>query len=163
MAFPADLMRIMDQFGHCASPYRASFQIILKIKKNVTYFLRRIWYERSLITLRTNLSWFLSLFSLTQGESRNCRSRRRSNTSATEKQMFIPLKCCRLTSGVGVHGSTSITGNDREEPFRDSPAKIKESLLEGSKESLLKTKWTSVILGLPPERLQLLKSISTQH
>ena len=31
MAFPADLMRIMDQFGHCASPYRASFQIVLKI------------------------------------------------------------------------------------------------------------------------------------
>ena len=89
IAFPADLMRIMDQFGHCASPYRASFQIILKIKKNVTYFLRRIWYERSLITLRTNLNWFLSLFSLTQGESRNCRSRRRSNTSATGKTNIL--------------------------------------------------------------------------
>ena len=164
MAFPADLMRIMDQFGHCASPYRASFQIVLEIDI-CNFFLRRIWYELelSLITLRTNLSWFLSLFSLTQGESRNCRSRRRSNTSATQKQIFIPLKCCRLTSGVGVHGSTSMTGNDRDEPFRDSPAKIKESLLEGSKESLLQTKWTSIILGLPPKRLQLLKSISTQH
>ena len=91
-------------------------------------------------TLRTNLSWFLSLFSLTQGESRNCRSRSRSNTSATEKQIFIPLKCCQLTSGVGVQGSTSMTGNDRDEPFTESPAKIKESRLEGSKESLLKTK-----------------------
>ena len=90
MAFPADLMRIMDQFGHCASPYRASFQIVLEIDI-CNFFLRRIWYELelSLITLRTNLSWFLSLFSLTQGESRNCRSRRRSNTSATEKQIFL--------------------------------------------------------------------------
>ena len=92
MAFPADLMRIMDQFGHCASPYRASFQIVLEIDI-CNFFLRRIWYELelSLITLRTNLSWFLSLFSLTQGESRNCRSRRRSNTSATGKQIFFPF------------------------------------------------------------------------
>ena len=65
-----------------------------------------------------------------------------------ENKYFFPFKCSRPTSGVGVHGSTSITGNDRDEPFRDSPAKIKESLLEGSKESLLKTKWTSIILGL---------------
>ena len=55
-----------------------------------THFCERfVWYanikNHGKITLRTSRNWFLSIFSLTQGESKNWRSSRRSRTSATKK------------------------------------------------------------------------------
>ena len=53
----------------------------------------------------------------------------------------------KATSWVGAQGSTSITGNARVVLIEASLPKIRESLLEGSNESLLKAiVWTKYCL-----------------
>ena len=133
-----------------------------------THFCERfVWYanikNHGKITLRTSRNWFLSIFSLTQGESKNWRSSRRSRTSATKK-IWQNVRRLKITSWVGAQGSTSITGNVRVELIEASLPKIRESLLEGSKESLLKAiVWTKYcVLVVQPEPLELLKSVSPQ-
>ena len=78
------------------------------------------------------------------------------------------MRKLKVTSWVGVHGSTSMTGNVRDALKDASPPRIRESLLEGSNESLLKTSvliilivWT-VIWVVQPKPLELLNSVSTQ-
>ena len=134
-----------------------------------THFCERfVWYanikNHGKITLRTSRNWFLSIFSLTQGESKNWRSSRRSRTSATKnilqkiwgswksrtsatKKIWQNVRRLKVTSWVGAQGSTSITGNARVVLIEASLPKIRESLLEGSNESLLKAiVWTKYCL-----------------
>ena len=84
-----DLVCIMHHFGHCASPHWTSFQMVLvSNSKNISQLKRLTkcanFKDHGMITLRTSRNWFLSLFSRTQGESKNWRSSRRSRTSTTK-------------------------------------------------------------------------------